>query len=92
MEADITPPKLITKPPPFYPDVARWARIEGRVIIEIVVDEEGTVYRDARVLRSIPALNQPAIDAVRRWRFEPARLDGEPVPVVATVTVDFHLN
>jgi protein TonB len=48
--------------------------------------------REVRVLRSVPMLDAPAIDAVRQWRFTPTRLNGDPVPVVMTVTVTFRLN
>ena len=60
------------------------------MILEITVGEKGGV--DATVvLRSVPALDQAAIDAVRRWRYEPAELNGTAIPVIITVTVNFSL-
>jgi protein TonB len=54
------------------------------------VDETGTV-KWARVLRSIPMLDQAALDAVKQWRYTPTLLNGTPVPVLMTVTVNFAL-
>ena len=76
---------------PRYPDIARASRVEGMVILEVVIDDRGNVT-DARVLRSVPLLDDAALEAVRRWKFKPARLNGESVPVVMTVTVNFKLQ
>jgi protein TonB len=76
---------------PDYPAIARASRVEGVVILEAVIAEDGTV-RDVRVLRSRPLLDDAAIDAVRQWRFTPTLLNGEPVAVVMTVTVAFSLK
>ena len=76
---------------PIYPPVALASRREGIVILEAVIAENGTV-RDVRVLRSIPLLDQAAVDAVRQWQFTPTLLNGEPVPIVMTVTVNFQLR
>jgi protein TonB len=73
---------------PVYPDIAKAARVSGVVILEVRVAPDGTV-EDAMVLRSIPLLDQAAIDAVRQWRFTPTLLNGQPVPVMLTVTVNF---
>ena len=56
-----------------------------------VIGEDGGV-RDVRVLRSIPLLDAAAVEAVRQWGFTPTLLNGEPVPVVMTITVAFRLN
>lgn len=76
---------------PRYPELARQIRVSGVVILEAVIDARGSV-ESVRVLRSIALLDQAAIDAVREWRFTPARLNGEPIPVVMTVTVAFALE
>ena len=76
---------------PIYPPVALAARQEGVVILEAVIAENGSV-RDVRVLRSVPLLDQAAVDAVRQWRFTPTLLNGEPVPIVMNVTVNFQLR
>jgi periplasmic protein TonB len=88
---DIRPPTKIKEVAPVYPEIARAARVQGTVILEAVIGEDGRI-RDVRVLRSIPLLDGAAIDAVRQWRFTPTRLNGEPVPVVMTVTVAFKLS
>jgi protein TonB len=76
---------------PVYPALARIAHVSGVVILEAVLNAQGGV-ESVRVLRSIPPLDQAAIDAVQQWRFSPALLNGQPVPVVMTVTVNFKLE
>ena len=88
---DIKPPRKIVDAAPVYPELARTARVSGVVILEATIDEEGNV-RDARVLRSIPLLDRAAIDAVRQWRFTPTMLNGQVIPIVMTVTVNFRLD
>jgi len=81
-------PKKIKNVAPVYPPDALAARVAGVVIADIIVGEDGKV-RDTRVLRSIPLLDAAALDAVRQWEFTPASVNGAPVPVVMTVTVNF---
>ncbi len=76
---------------PIYPPEAQRARIQGVVILEIHIGADGAVA-NARILRSIPALDQAALDAVRQWRYEPTLLNGVPVPVIMTATVNFALQ
>ena len=76
---------------PVYPALAKSAAVQGVVILEVIVGADGHVA-DARVLRSIPLLDPAALDAVRQWEFTPTRLNGSPVPVVMTATVQFTLN
>jgi TonB family protein len=76
---------------PVYPTNARSARIAGVVIIEATVGVDGKVT-DAKVLRSVPMLDQAALDAVKQWEYSPTLLNGVPVPVVITVTVTFTLQ
>lgn len=76
---------------PDYPSTALAARVSGSVIIEAIIDTDGHV-RNARVLRSIPLLDDAALAAVRQWRYTPTMLNGAPVPVVMTVTVRFDLG
>jgi protein TonB len=87
----IKAPIKVTNVPPTYPELARQTRIEDIVILETVIDESGNVT-SARVLRGHPLLNQAALDAVQRWKFTPARLNDEAIPVVMTVTVQFRLQ
>jgi protein TonB len=87
----ITAPVKTVNVAPEYPDLARRAGVKGIVIIEAVIDASGIVT-SARVLRGHPLLDQAAVDAVSRWKFTPARLNNEVIPVVMTVTVNFELN
>jgi TonB family protein len=75
---------------PVYPDIAKEARVQGVVIIDCTIGIDGRVV-DAKILRSIPLLDQAALDAVRQWEFTPTILDGVPVPLIMTVTVNFSL-
>ena len=77
--------------PPVYPAIAQQARVEGIVIIEAIIGADGRVQQ-ARVLRSKPLLDEAALDAVRQWVFTPTLLNGVPVPVIMTVTVNFTLR
>jgi len=88
---DIAEPKKIRDVRPVYPQEAKDAGVQGIVILEVTIDPQGDVS-DARVLRSVPMLDEPALDAVQQWRFTPTVLNGQPVPVVMTVTVNFSLN
>jgi TonB family protein len=86
---NIKTPQKLHDVAPVMPDVARQAGIRGVVILEIVIAEDGTV-RDAKVLRSVlPPVDAAAIDAVKQWRYEVTSLNGAPVPVIMTVTVNF---
>lgn len=76
---------------PVYPAFAQAARVSGIVIIQATIGVDGAV-EDVAVLRSVPLLDQAALAAVRQWRYTPTRLNGEPVAVVMTVTVNFELR
>lgn len=76
---------------PVYPAEARDARVQGVVIIEMRVEPDGSVG-DAQIVRSIPLLDQAALDAVKQWQFAPTLLNGAPVPVIMTVTIQFSLD
>ena len=73
---------------PEYPQEALNAGVSGMVIIEAVIDTQGSVH-SAKVLRSIPLLDSAAVDAVKGWRFAPTLFNGAPVPIIMTVTVNF---
>jgi TonB family protein len=88
---EIKAPTKIRDVRPVYPPMAQSANVQGVVIIEITVDTDGTV-RDGHVLRSIPLLDEAALDAVRQWQFVPTSLNGTPVPVLMTVTVNFTMQ
>jgi protein TonB len=76
---------------PVYPPMALAARIQGIVIIEATLGADGRVI-NAKILRSVPLLDNAALDAVRQWEFMPTLLNGVPVPVIMTVTVNFTLS
>lgn len=87
----VKPPTKVKDVAPVYPAIARSARVEGVVIVEATVGEDGKVI-DARVLRSVPMLDQAALDAVQQWEYTPSLRNGIPVPVVMTVTINFKLQ
>jgi TonB family protein len=73
---------------PVYPPIAVSYDLRGQVELEARIDEQGRIS-DARVVRSMPILDQATIDAVRRWEFEPTYKQGSATPVVITVTATF---
>jgi periplasmic protein TonB len=83
--------RLIRKIEPAYPELAKRARVQGRVVLIVNVDEEGNVS-DIKISSGHPLLNDAAITAVKQWKYSPTLLNGEPVPVIATVTVIFNLK
>ena len=83
--------KLIQRVEPKYPELAKRARIQGIVLLQVTVGESGNVT-DIKVIRGHPLLNDGAVSAVRQWKYSPTLLNGEPVPVIATVTVNFILR
>jgi protein TonB len=87
----IKPPKKVYDVKPFYPPMAQVERVQGVVIVETVLDATGRVAA-ARILRSIPLLDEAALDAVKQWQFEPALVDGQPRAVLMTTTVNFKLQ
>jgi protein TonB len=82
--------KLIKKILPEYPKMAKLAKIHGDVILSVDVDEEGNIS-DCKYVSGPPMLKDAAINAVKQWKYSPTLLNGEPVPVIATVTVSFKL-
>jgi TonB family protein len=87
----IKAPTQLTKVQPDYPPVALAARVQGIVILEALIGVDGGVV-EAKVMRSVPLLDQAAINAVRQWRYTPTLLNGVAVPVIMTVTVTFNLE
>jgi protein TonB len=84
-------PRKIVDVRPIYPEHARAARIEGLVVMEAVLDPSGHVTQ-LRVTRSVPMLDQAAMDAVRQWRYTPTMYYGKPVSVLMTITIKFTLQ
>lgn len=91
ISGNLQPPKKLKDVPPVYPAAAQEARVQGVVIMEARIDEQGNVT-DVRTVRSIPLLDQAAIDAVKQWQYTPTLMNGVAVPVIITVTVNFSLS
>lgn len=88
---DIAEPKKVFDVKPAYPEAALREKISGIVILECIIDTTGAV-RDVKVLRSVVQLDQAALDAVRQWRFTPTMMNGTPVEVIMTTTVNFTVS
>ena len=87
---NVPPPQKIYDVPPQYPPLAQSAGVKGVVLLELTIAADGHV-QDARVTRSVPALDQAALDAARQWRYRPTTVDGVPTPIITTVAVQFTL-
>lgn len=84
----VSAPVALETPRPPYPESVRGC-VQGVVVLRAVVAEDGTV-RDVKVLKGLPlGLTEVAVEAVRRWRYAPARLDGRPVDVYIDLVVPF---
>lgn len=81
--------KLIRKTEPDIPELARQARISGRVILYVILGADGTVEQ-IQIISGHPLLTQSVIDAVRQWRYKPTLIDGAPVEVETQVSIEFH--
>jgi protein TonB len=88
---NLSAPELLRRVNPVYPELAREARVHGVVILEARVNTRGRVAA-LKVLRGQPLLDEPAMAAVRQWRYRPLLLNGEPTEFILTVTVNFQLK
>lgn len=87
----VVAPELLEKVSPEYPETARRVRLEGRVVLRATIGLDGRV-EDVTVLSGNPLLTASAVDAVRRWRYRPASLNGQPVRVYFSAVVWFRLE
>jgi protein TonB len=88
----MTRPEPVHRVQPRYTEAARKAGVQGTVIVEAIIDEQGNV-RDARVLRGLPlGLDREAVDAILQWKFKPARLNDRPVRVYFNLTATFTIQ
>jgi periplasmic protein TonB len=87
----VSAPRALFAPDPEYSEEARKAKYQGTVVLWVVIGADGRP-RETRVQRSLGmGLDQKAIEAVRRWKFEPAQKDGVPVAVQVHIEVNFRL-
>jgi periplasmic protein TonB len=86
---DVKSPVLVSSVMPIYPSMAKSTGIAGNVVVQASISPAGIVVA-TKVLSGPPVLRQAALDAVRRWRYRPAMLNGDPVAVDITVTLAFH--
>src|SRR6185436_187539 len=87
----IARPRKIKDVAPVYPQPALVAQVVGSVLIEATIGADGKVH-NARVIRSIAALDRAALNAVRQWEYEPSRINGVAVPVTMVIVVTFSLQ
>jgi TonB family protein len=85
------PPRRTKHVKPVYPALARRARVTGVVVIEGMIGVDGRV-QCARVMKSVPLLDQASLDAVRQWEFTPVVMNGTPMPTRLTMSVNFTLQ
>ncbi len=85
------PPAVIERILPVYPDLAKQNKIRGTVVLEVEIFKDGSVGRII-VKRSIPGLDDAAIDAVRKWKFQPGKADGQAIDVFIFIPVEFSLD
>ncbi|HYR92036.1 MAG TPA: TonB family protein [Terriglobia bacterium] len=88
---NVREPRVVKLVEPKYPPVAARARVQGVVILEAVVTEQGNVEK-LKLISGPPLLVQAAMEAVQNWKYEPTILNGQPVPVILTAKVNFSLG
>lgn len=92
LDGTMTPPKVISRVEPVYPEEAKKDRISGIVILALTITEDGSVS-ELRVVKALPhGLDRAAVEAVSQWKFEPARREGKPVEATFNVTINFKLD
>ncbi len=88
---DVKPARLISSTPPLYPSLAKTQRVSGNVVIDALIDATGRVTT-MKIVSGPTLLHQAAMDALRQWKYQPATLDGKPVPMHLTVSLQFRLD
>lgn len=88
---DISQPRLIFDPQPEYSNAARRAKFQGTVVVQVIIGADGHVYQPKVIQHLGLGLDQKALAAVARWRFDPALRNGHPVRVLADIQVNFRL-
>jgi protein TonB len=88
---DVRQAKLIFSVPPVYPTLAKSQHVSGNVLVDALIDANGRVTT-TKIVSGPTLLHQAAMDALRQWKYQPATLDGKPVPMHLTVTIQFRLQ
>jgi len=88
---DVRPARLIFSVPPSYPMLAKSQHVSGNVLVDALIDDTGRVT-SMSVVSGPTLLHQAAMDALKQWKYQPASLDGKPVPMHLAVTVRFRLQ
>ncbi len=91
VSSGVTQGNLVNKVQPVYPQIAKSARIQGAVVLQAIISKTGVV-ENLRAVSGHPMLIPAAVEAVKQWRYKPYYLNGEPVEVETTVTVNFTLG
>jgi TonB family protein len=82
---------VLSAPQPSYPKLASLTRMQGPVVMQAIISKEGTI-EDVHVIKGHRLLRGAATNAVRTWRYRPYLINGQPVQVATTVSVDFKLH
>jgi TonB family protein len=88
---DVKPARLIFSVPPTYPMLAKSQHVSGNVLVDALIDPTGRVT-SMNIVSGPTLLHQAAMDALKQWKYQPASLDGKPVPMHLTVTIRFRLQ
>jgi len=88
---DMNAVRILHQVNPVYPALARVTHVQGAVVLMMTIDEAG-VPTDVQVLEGHPVFREEAVRAARQWRFEPARMEGRPVPASFRLTLNFRLQ
>lgn len=88
---DVREPQLLKRVEPEYPPLAKQARVQGDVVIDCVINQQGTVTQ-MKVMSGQPLLIQAAMNAIAQWKYQPTTLNGQPIAVEMNVTVHFQLQ
>jgi periplasmic protein TonB len=89
---DVKAPLVQHRVEPVYPDMARKTRVAGIVIVEAIINKDGSVEQ-VKVIKGLPmGMSESAVEAVKQWKFKPGTLNGQPVDVIFNLTVNFKLD
>lgn len=92
-DLSISAPRVAKRVTPDFPGGAMGFAVEGMLIVEVIIEADGSLTTP-RVVQPLPAptLTYTALDAVRRWQFEPAKRGGKPIPVIFNLSINYKLN